>query len=89
MKALFVNKKGLGEFFIDFKPIDEDWFTWKASITGYMKLIHEKCYFKIAMGINDDLPFLSGDGCTFCGDPAPESVYKFISLANKLKDYKP
>jgi len=87
MKVLFVGKKGLGDFFVEFKPIAEDWLTWKGGITGEMKLIHEKCYYKLAMKKDIDLKYILGTGCTFCGEEAPENVKNFISLANGLKDY--
>jgi len=87
MKVLFVGKKGLGEFFVEFKHLSDDWLTWQASSTKDMKLIHEKCYFKIAVGWADDLPFIKEDGCTLCGEEAPRNIQALIGLANGLKDY--
>lgn len=90
MKALIFDKGGatLGYYITEFKPIADDWYSWNTH-SKQVKVIHEKCYFKLVINQPSTLKHISEEGvCAFCGESSPESVQQFVFLANAVKEYK-
>lgn len=91
MKALMQAKAGLGTlgyYYVEFKPIHDDWLSWKTA-EGELKLIHEKCYYAIAINHKAGLGALGGEGiCARCGVEAPSTVQQFVLLANGVRGYE-
>lgn len=89
MRVLMSTKGGLGQYYIEFKPIADDWLSWKTA-EGELKIIHEKCWHVIAIDHNKkELGYLAGEGiCARCGREAPSTVRQFILLANGVRDYE-
>jgi len=90
MKVLMQAKGGLGKYFVEFKPIHDEWYSWKTG-EGELKILHEKCYFRIISKPNEMLSFMKETDqavCAFCGVEAPNSVKQFILLANGVRGYE-
>jgi len=87
MKALIIDKKGtIGAFLVDFKPIANDWLSWQTH-DRKIKLIHERCYHRLAIE-HSDVSYLNSPGvCCFCGVEAPELVQQFVLLAGAVRGY--
>jgi len=88
MKTLLIDKHGaIGWHLVEFKPVEKDWLSWRTH-DKKLKLIHETCYFKIAMNKNEDLPYVENEGkCTLCGADAPRSIQQLVTFDTAVKDY--
>lgn len=82
------TKGGLGKYFVEFKPIHNDWYSW-INMDGELKILHEKCYYIIATNRKETLEHLRDEGvCARCGVEAPDSVKQFILLSNGVQKYE-
>ena len=90
MRVLFVDKHGgLGDGYhtVEFTPVADDWLSWKT-FNKELKIIHERCYHRLAMEHPGKLTHIDAQGvCALCGVEAPDGVQQFILLANAVRGY--
>ena len=78
----------MGSYYVEFKPIHNDWYSW-VNADGELKILHEKCYYAIATNHKEALGHAREEGvCAKCGVEAPESVKQFVLLANGVHSYE-